>query len=259
VGTFNYASAYGTREDVQALADYSLRRHFPELESREDKYTLLLRGVAERQASLIAKWQLTGFIHGVMNTDNMAVSGETIDFGPCAFMDAYDPDTVFSSIDTEGRYAYKNQPKMGAWNLSRFAESLLPLLHDDEGEAVKSAKREIGHYWECHNASWLSGMRAKLGLTQGNEDDTLRIAEFLDGMEREGLDYTNAFRPLSDRNPAVIPRNHRVEEALAAAGRGDFSVLHDLLAALRRPYAESEIYSQPPEASCCGYRTFCGT
>jgi uncharacterized protein YdiU (UPF0061 family) len=224
VGTFNYAAAYGTEEDIRALADYGIRRHFPELEHTDNKYVLFLRGVAERQASLIAHWQRVGFVHGVMNTDNMAISGETIDFGPCAFMDAYDPDTVFSSIDKQGRYAYKNQPTIGAWNLSRLAESLLSLI------TVAQAKKAIAHYWENFNTFCPKNMP--------------EIRQ----------DFANTLR-------ITIPRNHRVEEALAAAGEGDYSVMLNLLAALRKPYEENEYYNQPPPpSSCgCGYKTFCGT
>ena len=302
VGTFNYAAAFGTVEDIRALADYCIWRHFPLLSGAEPqgRYVSLLREVAGRQAALIAGWQLAGFIHGVMNTDNMSVSRETIDYGPCAFMDVYDPDTVFSSIDTAGRYAYKNQPAIGAWNLSRLAEALLPLLHADENKAVELAEKEIETYREAYDKHWLAGMRAKLGITNTNPDDAALIAELLDLMHAHKLDYTSTFRALSHavknpeflsktpalttwqekwlarlgpagqkqapaimdkHNPAVIPRNHRVEEALAAAGRGDFSVMHNLLEALRKPYEESDIYSRPPMPgpACCSYKTFCGT
>jgi uncharacterized protein YdiU (UPF0061 family) len=257
VGTFNYAAAYGNAEDVHALADYTIRRHYVELENADEaeRYALFLREAAARQASLIAQWQLGGFVHGVMNTDNMAVSGETIDYGPCAFMDAYDPGTVFSSIDTAGRYAYKNQPKIGAWNLSRFAESLFPLL------TMEQAKAAIAHYWERYREHWLNGMRYKMGITRAGADDEIFIAEFLNDLAAEGKDYTLAFRAMGKQNPAVIPRNHRVEEALEAAGQGDLSVMHNLLAALRTPYEDNGHYAQPPDLCGCGckYQTFCGT
>jgi uncharacterized protein YdiU (UPF0061 family) len=254
VGTFDFAAAYGTAEDVQTLADYAIWRHFPEIENAPDKYTAFLREVAARQASLIAKWQSVGFIHGVMNTDNMAISGETIDFGPCAFMDTYNPNTVFSSIDTEGRYAYKNQPEIGAWNLSRLAESLLPLLHENENAAVEIAKKEIALYRERYNENWLAEMRKKTGLESPAE-----INEFLQNMAREKKDFTNTFREISSANPAVIPRNHRVEEALSAAERGDFSVMQNFLAALKNPCEPHPEYSLPPSPSAKKYRTFCGT
>jgi len=257
VGTFNYISAFGTQDDLRTLADYSILRHFPELEMQKDKYLLLLREVAKRQADLIAKWQLVGFIHGVMNTDNMAISGETIDYGPCAFMDSYDPNTVFSSIDTEGRYAYKNQPRMGAWNLSRFAESLLPLIHDDQNKAIELAENEIASYWENYNNNWQNGMNTK---TEGTND----VSELLDQMEKQKLDYTNTFRKISNNNPAIIPRNHHVEEALKAAEQGNFTVMNKLLTVLHKPYEEPEDFEQyekysQPGSNSCDYKTFCGT
>ena len=164
VGTFEYASHFGTIEDIRSLADYTITRHFPNIATLENKYLLLLSEVVKQQASLISKWQLVGFIHGVMNTDNMTISGETIDYGPCAFMDVYHPATVFSSIDIHGRYSYENQPKMAAWNLARFAETLLPLLHDDEDKAVRLAEKEVLSFWNLYDDHWLAGMRAKLGL-----------------------------------------------------------------------------------------------
>ena len=301
VGTFNYAAAFGKINDLRELADYTLKRHFPWLYDQKDKYTLLLREVAKLQADLIAKWQHIGFIHGVMNTDNMAISGETIDYGPCAYMNAYDPATVFSSIDKNGRYAYENQPAIGAWNLARLAESLLPLFSDDNDEAVALAKAELDNYWERYNESWLAGMRAKLGIFNEEHDDALLISRLMDLMADHKLDYTNTFRALSHEdsplfelglgvdivgwgerwreriarqhkeppeifalmrrhNPAVIPRNHRVEEALRAAEDGDLTVMDNLLAALRTPYDETEGYAVPPEPTAAhGYRTFCGT
>jgi len=293
VGTFDYISAYGSQEDLQKLADYAIWRHFPYLEHDENKYVLFLREVSKRQASLIAKWQLVGFIHGVMNTDNMAISGETIDYGPCAFMDVYNSDTVFSSIDTYGRYAYKNQPDIGAWNLSRLAESLLPLINKDEAKAVELAQQEIVNYQKYFNENWLAGMRAKLGITNNESQDAELIEELLNLMEKHKLDYTNTFRELSfakeiaqltnwhekwqarlsrqpqnsdevaeimkSHNPAVIPRNYRVEEALAAAENGNLTVMHDLLNTLSKPYEDSEEYSHPPERNGCKYQTFCGT
>jgi len=295
VGTFNYITAYGTNDDLRKLADYSILRHFPWLENSGDKYLLFLREVADRQASLIAKWQLVGFVHGVMNTDNMAISGETIDYGPCAFMDVYDPDTVFSSIDTAGRYAYKNQPEIGAWNLSRFAEALLPLIHENQEKAVELARIEIELYREKYHDCWLVGMRGKLGIMLKEADDLLLINELLDLMHKNKLDYTCTFRDLINdnppfalsewcqkwqaklsrqpqnrddvkdlmkkHNPAVIPRNYFVEETLSAAENGDYSMMDNLLDALSKPYEESNVYSAPPVPSgCgCGYKTYCGT
>ena len=304
VGTFQYASKWGTVEELRALADYTLQRHFKETDDKENRYLFLLQEVIKNQAELIAKWQLAGFIHGVMNTDNMAISGETIDYGPCAFMDVYDPATVFSSIDIHGRYAYGNQPNIGAWNLARFAETLLPLLHTNQEEALKLAQSAISDFATLYKRNWLSGMRAKLGIFNEEPEDESLIEGLLGIMQKYGADYTNTFRALTfdnmddtvlfgkvefdqwyklwqerltrqeeskasskelmkSSNPAVIPRNHRVEEALkAAVERGDYSVMERLLDALSKPYAhskEQDYYSTLPEPSSCSYQTYCGT
>jgi len=304
VGTFQYAAAFGSAEELRALADYTVQRHYPNVADDENRYLALLREVVKRQAELIAKWQLVGFIHGVMNTDNMAVSGETIDYGPCAFMDTYDPATVFSSIDRQGRYAYGNQPPIAAWNLARFAEALLPLLHDDEAQAIKLAEDAIGEYSEAYRRNWLRGMRAKLGIGNEEPEDERLIEDLLEMMQKYRADYTNTFRaftmgkreetalfdapefaPWQERwharrsrqeqpeaapqrlmrasNPAVIPRNHRVEEALeAAVEQGDYSVMERLLCALADPYAhapDQDAYAEPPARSTRPYRTYCGT
>jgi len=302
VGTFQYAAGAGTVDQLRQLADYTMRRHYPDI--ADGDYRAFLREVIRAQSALIAKWQLVGFIHGVMNTDNMAISGETIDYGPCAFMDTYDPNTVFSSIDLHGRYAYGNQPKIAAWNLARFAETLLPLLHDDEEQAVKLAEEEISRFPDSFEKHWLSGMRAKLGLAGEEDEDKALIADLLRAMEEHRADYTNTFvaltfgrkdesdlfgsdvfsgwlarwearrarhsaseddaRALMRRsNPAIIPRNHRVEEALeAAVADGDYGVLERLLDALRNPFAhspEQAEYAAPPAPAKEKYRTFCGT
>lgn len=304
VGTFQYASKWGTNQDLRTLADYTLQRHFPEIEADENKYLLLLREVIKRQALLIAKWQLVGFIHGVMNTDNMALSGETIDYGPCAFMDNYDKKTVFSSIDIHGRYAYGNQPNIAAWNLARFAETLLPLLHKSQEQAVKLAQDEISYFTELYHSNWIAGMRSKLGIFNVEIQDDSLIEGLLNIMQKYGVDYTNTFRELTfntecegmlfgtpefdqwhelwqarlgrqeeskdschqlmrSSNPALIPRNHRVEEALeAAVKQGDYSVMERLLDVLSNPYAHSPKqadYSTLPAQSPRPYRTFCGT
>lgn len=304
VGTFQYVAAWGTVEDVRTLADYTLQRHYPEAISQENRYLFLLREVIGRQAELIAKWQLVGFIHGVMNTDNMALSGETIDYGPCAFMDVYHPETVFSSIDQQGRYAYGNQPGIASWNLARFAETLLPLLADDQEQAIQLAEEEIADFKERSYHHWLSGMRAKLGIFNEEVEDVALIEDLLDLMQKYRADYTNTFRALTlekleeialfgaaeftkwhelwqarlsrqqqskevslqlmrNSNPAIIPRNHRVEEALqAAVQQEDYSVMERLLKALSNPYAyspEQDEYSALPEESARPYRTFCGT
>lgn len=303
VGTFQYVSKWGSVEDLRTLADYTLQRHFPGVDD-QNRYLVLLQGVCKRQAKLIAKWQLVGFIHGVMNTDNMALSGETIDYGPCAFMDTYDPTTVFSSIDTYGRYAYGKQPEIAAWNLARFAETLLPLLHENQDQAVKLAQDEIASFAYLYHSHWLSGMRAKLGLFNEEEQDESLIQDLLSMMQKYHTDYTNTFRALTfdqpedidlygttefaqwheqwqarlgrqqetktsshqlmkSNNPALIPRNHRVEEALAdAVNEGDYSVLERFLDVLASPYAhspEQADYATLPKPSVRPYRTFCGT
>lgn len=303
VGTFQYIAAYGTPEELRLLADYALQRHYPQIAADQNRFLLLLRAVIKKQAELIAKWQAVGFIHGVMNTDNMTISGESIDFGPCAFMNTYHPETVFSSIDSAGRYAYGNQPKIAAWNLARFAETLLPLIHDDEEEALRMANEEIAGFLELYHHFWLTAMRAKLGLLREEPEDEAIGTELLDIMEKHEADYTNTFRNLTlDRsegeemfqtaefldwkekwigrrakenrsreeavqqmkahNPAIIPRNHRVEEALAAAEDGDLSVMEKLLKVLSQPYAYTEEqgeFTAPPPPTSCRYQTFCGT
>ncbi|GMX65393.1 YdiU family protein [Paenibacillus elgii] len=304
VGTFQYAANWGTVEELRTLADYTIQRHYPEAGAAENRYLALLQEVIKRQAALIAKWQLVGFIHGVMNTDNMALSGETIDYGPCAFMDAYDPATVFSSIDVHGRYAYGNQPSIAAWNLARLAEALLPLLHDDEDEAVRLAEDAISGFVEQFAGHWLAGMRAKLGLFNEEPEDEALMKDLLVMMQKHRADYTNTFRALTfdkhedlafngtaefaqwhelwqarrgrqqepqassqqlmrSSNPAIIPRNHRVEEALdAAVKQGDYSVMERLVQALSNPYEhtpEQAEYCTLPAPSNRPYRTFCGT
>ena len=197
VGTFQFAANYGSIEDVKALADYTLNRLFKKASNSENQYLYLLNEVIKRQAELISKWQLVGFIHGVMNTDNMVISGETIDYGPCAFMDIYDPNTVFSSIDTYGRYAYGNQPKIAVWNLARFAETLLPLLDDDADEAVKIAEKSLSRFEILYKNNWLSGMRKKLGLFNEEDKDEHIIETLLNLMKKYKADYTNTFLNLT--------------------------------------------------------------
>ncbi|MCD5414359.1 MAG: YdiU family protein [Clostridiales bacterium] len=304
VGTFQYVSQWGTVEELRTLADYTLQRHFPGVEGYENKYVFLLREVIKRQASLIAKWQLVGFVHGVMNTDNMAISGETIDYGPCAFMDSYNEETVFSSIDKHGRYAYGNQPKIAAWNLARFAETVLPLLHANQTEAVKMAQSAIEEFTDMYNNYWIDGMRKKLGIFNKEEQDKSMIEKLLSMMQKYKADYTNTFCSLTiyelkdiatfkttefakwkklwqarlerqketkssthelmrKNNPALIPRNHRVEEALeAAVKQEDYSVMESLLDVLSNPYdhsKEQSDYSTVVAPSNLPYRTFCGT
>jgi len=318
VGTFQFVAARGDETTLRKLADYVINRHYPELKAQADPFLGLLRAVCERQAELIARWMNVGFIHGVMNTDNMTLSGETIDYGPCAFMDHYHPATVFSSIDEHGRYAYANQPPIANWNLARFAEALLPLLAEatggDQDKAVDRAMEILGTFQERYEQYWLRGMRQKLGLTSAEAEDLALARDFLAGMEGQDVDFTQAFRRLADTaeavdasregwlrklyaddatvdawlprwrarinaegvapvqraqamravNPVYIPRNHRVEEALAAAvDLGDYAPFEKLLAVLQQPFAEKtglSAYADPvPAHESVGYRTFCGT
>jgi uncharacterized protein YdiU (UPF0061 family) len=196
VGTFQYFAARGDVDAVRRLADYVIDRLYPEIAAAANPYLELLRSVILRQARLVAAWMNVGFIHGVMNTDNMAVSGETIDFGPCAFMDEYDPAAVFSSIDSHGRYAYKSQPVAAQWNLARFAETLLPLLDPSSERAIEIATEAVTGFAEAFDGYWLAGMRRKLGLFTAEEGDGLLVRQLLDALERAGADFTNGFRSL---------------------------------------------------------------
>ena len=196
VGTFEFARAHGQPEDLHALIEFTLIRHFPEGFASENPTLELLEEVISRQAQLVARWMHVGFIHGVMNTDNMSICGETIDYGPCAFMDTYNPATVFSSIDREGRYAYANQPRIALWNLERFAETLLPFLDDEEDKAVELAQNALEGFAEQYNEAWLNGMRSKLGLFDAKEEDSTLVTEFLGLLHKTKSDYTNSFRAL---------------------------------------------------------------
>jgi uncharacterized protein YdiU (UPF0061 family) len=291
VGTFEYAAAVGNRDLLAALLDHAITRHDPDLVEAGDKATAFLEAVLERQAALVAKWMLIGFVHGVMNTDNMAVSGETIDYGPCAFLDAYDPATTFSSIDRDGRYAYANQPAIAHWNLARLAESLLSLMPGDEATALDTARGVLATFPERFGRHHLAGARAKLGLATEEPGDADLIAAVLRWMHETRADFTATFADLPSLaapwhaqwqarlarepgdpaeiaarlrrvNPFVIPRNHHVEEALAAAEAGDPVPFERLLAAIRTPFAETPDtapYRGGPPAGCGPYRTFCGT
>jgi uncharacterized protein YdiU (UPF0061 family) len=289
VGTFEWAAANRNVEALRALAEHTRQRHYPEVENHP---VALYEAILERQATLIARWMLAGFVHGVMNTDNMALSGETIDYGPCAFIDAYHPETVFSSIDREGRYAYANQPPIAQWNLARLAEAMLPLFHENEKQAVEIANELIPKFETRFKHHWLSGMRAKLGLFTDETDDIGLIEDLLNWMQQSAADFTNTFAALSTArfedsewhqrwqariarqpqsretctelmrrsNPAFIPRNHKVEEALAAAQDGRMQPFQDLLAVVTQPWDHDKHlpdYSKP--GTPAGYRTFCGT
>jgi uncharacterized protein YdiU (UPF0061 family) len=305
VGTFQYLGAQGDVTTLRALADYAIVRHYPELSGDAHPYLALLRAVMQRQMALIARWQLVGFVHGVMNTDNMSIAGETIDYGPCAFMDRYHPETVFSSIDGHGRYAYDQQSAIANWNLARFAEALLPLFDAEASRAAELATAVLAEAPSLFEQAWLQGMRAKLGLTGADADDVMLVDELLAWMQETGADFTNTFRALSQpssetplialpddarfaawrarwltratthgatiadaqlrmraANPAIIPRNHRVEAALAAAQSDDLLPLHRLLADMEAPYDERPRDAdglQPAPESAAHYRTFCGT
>ncbi len=204
VGTFEYAARFKDEFSVKVLADYAIQRHYPGLRDAENPYLAFLKSVIDRQASLVAQWLLVGFIHGVMNTDNMAISGETIDFGPCAFMDEFDPQTVFSSIDQHGRYAYHNQPHAAQWNLARFAETLLPLLNPVHEKALALAEEAVHGFSDLFQQYWLAGMRKKLGLLTEEVEDIELIEKLLDCMRKHRMDYTNTFRALSTK---ILPEH----------------------------------------------------
>lgn len=308
VGTFEYFAARRDTEALRQLADYVIARHYPEAAQSDRPHRALLDAVIEGQAALIAQWLGVGFIHGVMNTDNMSIAGETIDYGPCAFMDDYHPATVYSSIDRGGRYAYGNQPRIAHWNLSRLAECLVPLLHEDPAKAVEEAQAAIDAFPGRFERAYQGRFRAKLGLATAHPEDDDLVADLLQVMAETGADFTNSFRALcdaaegaaggflselgdsrgaaewlqrwrlrlaseaaepSDRaarmrrsNPAVIPRNHRVEAALAAALEADLGPLEDLLGVLASPWEDDPggfAYRAPPKPHEVVHQTFCGT
>lgn len=303
VGTFQYVAAIDDQPALKALADYTIARHFSELSDAPNHYAAMLAHVISKQAKLIAQWMHIGFIHGVMNTDNMSICGETIDYGPCAFMNQYDPKTVFSSIDRQGRYAYANQAPIGHWNLFRFAESLLSLLHPDENEAVNIAQNLLSEFPTQFLEAWLNGMRKKLGLFNNESEDMTLAEDLLMYMQKNNADFTHTFRALGteainsmpiyqdtgfqqwlaawnarikrqpedfarvlqrmqQHNPAVIPRNHLVEEALdAAVDNNDMAPLEALLSVLADPFSNRAIpekFTSTPDADS-HYKTFCGT
>ncbi len=310
VGTFQYFAARGDQDAVRELLDYVIARHYPSAREADVPALAVLKAVTQRQVALVTDWMLLGFIHGVMNTDNMAISGETIDYGPCAFMDSYDPKTVFSSIDHNGRYAYANQPVIAQWNLARFAETLLFLIDPDPEKAVALGTEVLKPFIAQFDDRFLAGMRRKLGLSSAREADADLVRRLLTLMRHSQADFTLTFRRLalvaenpaeeaglrelfeqrsglddwlrdwrerlasdpqtaSERtasmcsvNPAIIPRNHRVQAALEAAENRDYRLFRKLLEILQRPYddqAEVSAYSQPPQSSERVLQTFCGT
>ena len=301
VGTFQYIAATQNIENLNTLVDYTINRHYPEIKKSNSKALDLLNLVMEKQCQLVINWMRVGFIHGVMNTDNMAISGETIDYGPCAFMDHYDPKTVFSSIDKFGRYAFSNQPPITKWNLARFAECLIPLIDKDENTAIKLATDLIDNFQNIYEDKWLNMMRDKLGLFGEDKNDKKLINDLFNWMEKNKADYTNTFCNLMDvnsdeiyknndfinwknewkkrselnnstkekqsklmksNNPIVIPRNHKVEEALAEADKGSLDKMKKLLAILKNPYDNQnniQEYQTPAPSNNEKYQTFCGT
>ena len=303
VGTFQYAVTSKDKNDLKALFDYTINRHYPNLKNSKNPAIELLKIVIEKQTKLIVDWMRVGFIHGVMNTDNMTISGETIDYGPCAFMDNYDPETVFSSIDYQGRYAFFNQPGIAKWNLARFAESLIPLINDDKDKAIEMATECINNFATVYQKFWLEMMRKKLGLKGEEIKDEGLIVELLSWMHKNKADYTNTFcflmnekiqdnkiynnqdfinwknqwqerlklhnnsmekslKTMRSANPIVIPRNHKVEEALESANKDDMKPMLNLIKILTKPYEKQEkivSYQSPAPASNTKYQTFCGT
>ena len=311
IGTFQFFAARGDVDATRRLADYVIARHYPAAAEASNPYGALLDGVIARQAALVAQWVLIGFIHGVMNTDNMSVAGETIDYGPCAFMDTYHPETVYSSIDSFGRYAYGNQPRVAQWNLARLAETLLPLLSENIDSAVEIAQAAVARFTGSFDAAFTSGLRRKLGLLQPDPGDIFLAKDLLDRMAAQATDFTLTFRRLCDAaasashdeevrrlfadpraydewagrwrqrllveggdpaqrlaamrraNPAFIPRNHLVEEAIVAAqDHGDFAPFERLLGVLANPYEDQPAfarYADPPRPEQVVHQTFCGT
>lgn len=310
VGTFQYFAARQDEDGLRALVDYVIARHYPQAGTAENKYVALLDAVVAAQARLVARWMHVGFIHGVMNTDNVSIAGETIDFGPCAFMDHFDPMKVFSSIDQRGRYAFGNQPRIAAWNLARFTETLLSLVAPGKDEAIALGQAALDRFKPQFDAAYQAGLRVKLGLSSAEDGDGELAADLLSAMAQGGADFTLTFRRLGDAaadasrdaelrelflepsgldawlprwrerlsqeaisgperkaamdkvNPAYIPRNHLVEEALSAAEGGDTSAFEMLLGVLARPFEEQPgkaRYALPPEPQEVVHQTFCGT
>ena len=303
VGTFQYAVISDDKKNLKTLFDYTVDRHYPNIKDSKTPALDLLKIVIEKQTKLVVDWMRVGFIHGVMNTDNMTISGETIDYGPCAFMDTYDPETVFSSIDQQGRYAYFNQPGITKWNLARLAESLIPLIDNNKDKAIKIATETINGFAELYKKNWFEMMRKKLGLLGEELKDESLIIDLLTWMHQNKADYTNTFcylmnekikedkiysnqgfiswkqqwqerlklhnnspekslKLMHSANPLVIPRNHKVEEALEAANNDDLNPMKNLLKVLERPYENQEgisEYQSPSPPSDQKYKTFCVT
>ena len=302
VGTFQYVAMRNNESELRTLVDYTINRHYPNIKKSKNKALDLLKVLIELQIDLVVNWMRVGFIHGVMNTDNMSISGETIDYGPCAFMDTYDPQTVFSSIDELGRYAYFNQPSITKWNLARFAECLIPLIDPKKDKAIEIATEAINSFDRSYETKWINMMRDKLGLFGQDQKDQVLILDLLTWMHKNKADYTNTFCFLMDENfqknkiyddenfltwkerwkerlkinnntpekylslmrsvnPLVIPRNHKVEEALEISKRGDFEYVNQLIKVLKEPYSQQKniLEYQIPSNFNESYQTFCGT
>ena len=304
MGTFQYFAAQEDTEARRVLADHAIARHYPDAAKATNPYLALLEAVIAAQVTLINQWLPLGFIHGVMNTDNCAISGETIDYGPCAFMDNFHPQCVFSSIDRGARYAWGNQPSIAQWNLTRFAETLLPLIHDDHDQAVTAAEQALGAFPNAFQASYLKAFRAKLGLAETNESSQAFIKSTLEVLAKQEIDFTLFFRHLTRlatgeepgeiitlfkdetaamtwledwrrvaspeteleamlaANPVLIPRNHRIEQAIQAGYAGDFAPFHRLVDALAEPFGQNSDFADLEQAPAPTERvteTFCGT
>ena len=297
VGTFQFVRTRENFDELNTLVDYTISRHYPEILQSKNKAYDLLKKLIDKQIELVVNWMRVGFVHGVMNTDNMAISGETIDYGPCAFMDSYNLGTCFSSIDHMGRYAYGNQPAITKWNLARFAESLLTLLNPKKDEALKMATELIDKFDKIYEEKWFNMMKNKMGLIDNDKEDNLLIFELLEIMKEQELDYTNTFLFLMDQeidnkknyqnekfdnwkvkwlkrltkdskklmqqnNPTIIPRNHNVERVLKSAESNDLTPFNDLLQALKNPYINQKIFNKyrtPAQKTDEKYQTFCGT
>jgi len=303
VGTFQYIAATQKEENLKILFNYVINRHYPNIKKSKNQALDLLKTIMDVQIDLVIDWMRIGFIHGVMNTDNVSICGETIDYGPCAFMDAYNPETVFSSIDQQGRYSFSNQPKIIKWNLARFAECIITLIDDNRDKSIEIATEVINTFENIYEEKWLKMMRDKLGLFGEADNDQILIMELLTWMHKNKADYTNTFCFLMNEkfseneiyndknfiiwrekwksrlklnnnsqekylklmhsvNPIVIPRNHKVEEALSAANSNNFTLLKKLISVLKKPYQNQEVivdYQSLGSLSDKKYQTFCGT
>ncbi|MFT7546284.1 MAG: hypothetical protein ACI9VI_000110 [Candidatus Azotimanducaceae bacterium] len=303
IGTFQFFASKGDTQALKALADHVIVRHYPHAGKYENPYLGLLHGVIENTASLVSRWQQVGFIHGVMNTDNMLISGETVDYGPCAFMDAYHPETVFSSIDVAGRYAYQNQPKIAHWNVANFAQCLIPLLDENEDIAVQIASEELDNFPDVFYQHHRQAMAAKIGISEPDDNTDGLMRDLLSLMAEDQQDFTQTFTALANHidkksikedghslpamftpwidrwrnllidpdlskklmiqtNPQIIPRNHRIEEAIQSAISGDYQPFHDMVEVLKQPFDQtlaSSIYALAPKEDQLVEKTFCGT